>query len=327
MRVTRITGHVQDCCGAQRPRSAGGNVYWYIVVLCSDPAKYCSKASREWATCCGAVCIHRAPQVEALLALLDDETRAKLEQRVTDSARSFTPANPSGYYRLDLSKQPEREVALRLMEIRNAEIEDMKKLPRPKGELAVNKTTASEHHIRNASLDSNAFVFTSAWRLPNVGLLSFDFTSTSKPPPGSKENAVDLAPVLRGIKGNEERLLKVKELLGVSYITLKTAKHCFMLMKGTEARVAFLVLAFARIIEWHGFHDLTDLLTKHELPQLHKRLGLHNVYDPFSSVGYWEMQLENPEHRVVAAHLVRLAVLEPGDNVEDAWCEAAAACF
>ncbi len=43
------------------------------------------------------------------------------------------------------------------------------------------------------------------------------------------------------------------------------------------------------------------------------------MYDPFASVGYWEMQLENPEHRVVAAHLVRLAVLEPGDNVEDAW--------
>ncbi len=258
-------------------------------------------------------------QVDALLALLDDETRAKLDARMSDSARSFTPANPSGYYRLDLSKQPEREVALRLMEIRNAEIEDLKKLPRPKGELAVNKTTLAEHHIRNASLDSNHFVFTNSWRLPVTGILSFDFTSTSKPPPGARELAVDLAPVLRALKGNEVRLLKVKEVLGVSYITLKTAKHCFMLMNGAEARVAFLVLAFARIIEWHGFHDLTDMLTKNELVLLHKRLGLHNVYDPFSSVGYWEMQLENPEHRVVAAHLVRLAVLEPGDNVEDAW--------
>ena len=92
-----------------------------------------------------------------------------------------------------------------------------------------------------------------------------------------------------------------------------------MLMRSADARVSFLVMAFARIVEWHGFHDLTALLTKLELPQLHKRLGLHNVYDPFSSVGFWEMQLENPEHRVVAAHLVRLAVLEPGDNVEDAW--------
>ena len=257
--------------------------------------------------------------MEALILLLDLETREKLNTRMTDTARSFTPANPSGTYRLDLSKQPEREVALRLMEIRNAEIEDMKKLPRPKGELAVNKTTTAEHHIRNATLDSNAFVFISSWRLPAIGIFSFDFTSTSKPPHGASEHAVDLAFVLRDINGNEGRLLKAKEVLGVSYITLKTAKHCLMLMRGAEARVAFLVLAFARIIEWHGFHQLTDVLTKHELPLLHKRLGLHNVYDAFCSVGYWEMQLENPEHRVVAAHLVRLAVLEPGDNVEDAW--------
>ena len=125
--------------------------------------------------------------------------------------------------------------------------------------------------------------------------------------------------MLRGIKDIESRLQKVKEVLGVGYITLKTAKHCLLMMRGSESRVAFLVLAFARIIEWHGFQQLTDLLTKHELPLLHKRLGLHNVYDAFCSVGYWEMQLENPEHRVVAAHLVRLAVLEPGDNVEDAW--------
>lgn len=262
----------------------------------------------------------RTFQVEALVSLLDDETREKLNKRMTDTARSFTPANPSGSYRLDLSKQPEREVALRLMEIRNSEIEELGKLPRPKGELAVNKNTTSEHHIRNASLDSNPFVFTSSWRLPAVGILSFDFTSTSKPPPGACDQVVDLSLILRGMKGNESRLIKAKEVLGVSYIMLKTAKHCLMLMKGQEARVAFLVLAFARVIEWHGFHQLTDLLTKHELPLLHKRLGLHNVYDPFCSVGYWEMQLENPEHRVVAAHLVRLAVLEPGDNVEDAWC-------
>ena len=64
------------------------------------------------------------------------------------------------------------------MEIRNAEIEDMKKAPRPKGELAVNKTTAAEHHMRNCMLDGSAFTFTSSYRLPFVGILSFDFTST-----------------------------------------------------------------------------------------------------------------------------------------------------
>ncbi len=36
---------------------------------------------------------------------------------------------------------------------------------------------------------------------------------------------------------------------------------------------------------------------------------IHNVYDPFSSVAFYELNLVSPEHREVAAHLVRLAVL------------------
>ena len=83
-----------------------------------------------------------------------------------------------------------------------------------------------------------------------------DSTPNSKPPPGARDTAEELADMLRRIKGDEERLLKVKEVLGVSYITLKTAKHCFMLMRSSDARVSFLVLAFARIVEWHGNHTL-----------------------------------------------------------------------
>ena len=84
-------------------------------------------------------------------------------------------------------------------------------------------------------------------------------------------------------------------------------------------RVELLVLTFARIVEHRGFFQLCDLLTKEEFALLQRRLGYHNIYDPFSSVHYFELNLQLAEHREITAHIVRLAVLEPGDNVMDAW--------
>ncbi len=72
-------------------------------------------------------------------------------------------------------------------------------------------------------------------------------------------------------------------------------------------------------MEHRGFFQLCDLLTKEEYALLQRRLGYHNIYDPFSSIHYFELNLAHPEHREIVVHIVRLAVLEPGDNVMDAW--------
>ena len=53
-------------------------------------------------------------------------------------------------------------------------------------------------------------------------------------------------------------------------------------------------------------------MTKQEFSLLQRRIGFHNIYDPFSSVHYFELDLSHPEHREIVAHVVRLAVLEPG---------------
>ena len=95
-------------------------------------------------------------------------------------ARTFTQANASGHYRLDLSKPPEREVrdgwcimrvwevvafgvllqaaeafvlvqvAMRLIEIRNGEREWAASLPKPKGLLPVCADEVAEKHMRCA---------------------------------------------------------------------------------------------------------------------------------------------------------------------------------
>ena len=100
---------------------------------------------------------------------------------------------------------------------------------------------------------------------------------------------------------------------GPKVVTLKQIKH---LLKDWELhsadRVQLLVLAFARIVEYRGLFQLCDLLTKQEFALLQRRLGFHNIYDPFSSVHYFELDLSHPEHREIVAHIVRLAVLELG---------------
>jgi tRNA U34 5-methylaminomethyl-2-thiouridine-forming methyltransferase MnmC len=145
-----------------------------------------------------------------------------------------------------------------------------------------------------------------------AGILSLDFTSIRKPCPDSCVIASDFVETLRSLP-HEQRLAAAKQILGQSIVTLKQVKH---LLKDWQhipaARVQLLVLAFARIVEYRGYFQLCDLLTKEEFALLQRRLGFHNIYDPFSSVHYFEFNLANAEHREVVAHIVRLAVLEPG---------------
>jgi hypothetical protein len=64
------------------------------------------------------------------------------------------------------------------------------------------------------------------------------------------------------------------------------------------------------------------------------RLGYHNVFDPVSAIQFYLLDLQNAQHRCILAHLVRLAVVEPGENciqchlndlpfeIPSSWCSA-----
>jgi hypothetical protein len=235
-----------------------------------------------------------------------------LDQSLGADVRTFTPGNPSGHYRLDLAKPPEREVAMRLMEFRNAEREWASSLPPAKGFLPVCADEVAEKHMRNMTIDGERVHMTREFKLPKDGILSLDFTSIRKPEPGSCVVASDFVSAMRALP-HDQRLGAAKQILGQNVVTLKQIKH---LLKDWELhsadRVQLLVLAFARIVEYRGFFQLCDLLTKEEFALLQRRLGFHNIYDPFSSVHYYELDLSKSEHREIVAHIVRLAVLEPG---------------
>lgn len=251
-------------------------------------------------------------EIDRLKSQLTPAEQSILDHSLGADARTFTPANASGHYRLDLAKAPEREVAMRLMEIRNAEREWAGSLPPPKGLLAVCADEVAEKHMRNITIDGDKVIMTRDFKLPKDGILSLDFTSIRKPQPGACTVDHDFVRTLRALP-HSERLAAAKEILGQRVVTLKQIKHLMKDWAQLPAdRVQLLVLSFARIVEYRGFFQLTDLLTKEEYSLLQRRLGLHNIYDPFSSVHYFELNLALPEHREVVAHIVRLAVLEPG---------------
>ena len=251
-------------------------------------------------------------EIERLKAQLTPAEQFILESSLSADARTFTPANASGHYRLDLRKPAEREVAMRLMEIRNAEREWSGSLPPPKGLLAVCSEEVAEKHMRNMTIDGDRVIMTKEFKLPKDGILSLDFTSIRKPLPGSCLIAADFVSTMRALP-HDRRLAAAKEILGQYVVTLKQVKHVLKdWLLWSSDRVQLLVLAFARIVEYRGFFQLCDLLTKDEFALLQRRLGFHNIYDPFSSVHYFELNLSHAEHREIVAHIVRLAVLEPG---------------
>ena len=206
---------------------------------------------------------------------------------------------------------------MRLLEHRNLLIDIMKAEQKPRGELQCNREERPEFVMRNVKLDRKTIQISEDWILPQDGVLEFDYTDISKPNDISGPVRGTIIPELQKLATEDQRLARWKEHLGSCFVSLRQVKQglALGLFAMPENRVDFVRLAFARILEWHGFHQVTAMLTKEEMPLLVHRLGRHNLFDETAAVGHYVLDLGNDEDRWVAAHIVRLAVLEPGDNM------------
>ena len=93
------------------------------------------------------------------------------------------------------------------------------------------------------------------------------------------------------------------------------------------------ICAFSRVIDWNGLKSVLQMLEPKDIAEVTHRveicsrtrgcvlmltwlrymqIGRLNLFDQVSAVGYHELDLSDPEDRVVAQELVRLAVEEPG---------------
>ena len=252
-----------------------------------------------------------------LLSQLNELELHELQRRLGACVRTFQPRNPTGFYSLKLSQTADREVAMRLLEHRNLLMEIIKSQPKVRGELQCNREERPEFVMRNVKLDRKPMQITEDWILPQDGVLEFDYADTSKPTNISGPVRGTIIPELQKLSTEDQRLARWKEYLGSCFASLRQVKQGLALSLFTmpENRVEFVRLAFARTLEWHGFSQVTSMLTKEEMPLLVHRLGRHNLFDETAAVGHYVLDLGNDEDRWVAAHIVRLAVLEPGDNM------------
>jgi hypothetical protein len=80
--------------------------------------------------------------------------------------------------------------------------------------------------------------------------------------------------------------------------------------------------------------QLLDMLPADGVQAVKHRLGHHNVFDPVSAIQFYLLDLQNLQHRCILGHLVRLAVIEPGENciqchlndlpfeIPSSWCSS-----
>ena len=109
----------------------------------------------------------------------------------------FTPNNPTGFHKIDLSDSAQRDICLRLVEIKNEmvarELQFREFYSKNKRAGGVrddsSKSTDFERVWRNGKLDQATFVFYDGWKVPKSGFLEVDFVALTKPdlPPPSQE--------------------------------------------------------------------------------------------------------------------------------------------
>jgi hypothetical protein len=188
---------------------------------------------------------------------------------------------------------------MRLLEHRNLLIDIMKAEQKPRGELQCNREERPEFVMRNVKLDRKTIQISEDWVLPQEGVLEFDYTDISKPNNISGPVRGTIIPELQKLATEDQRLAKWKEHLGSCFVSLRQVKQglALGLFAMPENRVDFVRLAFARILEWHGFHQVTAMLTKEEMPMLTYKLGRHNLFDETAAVGYYQLDLAQDEDR------------------------------
>ena len=79
-------------------------------------------------------------------------------------------------------------------------------------------------------------------------------------------------------------------------------------------RVDFIVASHCRVVDMHNFFRFWEWLSKSEQLELMKRLGWLNTFDPCMPERRHYLDLTNREERVITMMLVRLAMVEPGEN-------------
>ena len=241
----------------------------------------------------------------------------------------FTPDNPSGYHRLDLADAAQREICMRLVELKN-ETEDRDAQlcnfysQRKTGGRREDAGDSENMELvwRNSRVDGAPFRFRKDWKVPYSGVVEVDFVQIIKPYPTEVADCGEkFLHLLLSLKMPDiAEMQKISMLRRYSNSTLLTCQQLasvLSLFKHAEHRVEVCVIGYARTQDWHGFKNVTLALRPREIRILQHRIGMANLFDEIVAVDFYELDLERPVDRFVMQELLHLATVEPGDNIVD----------
>ncbi len=251
--------------------------------------------------------------MEQILENLSKTEYVSLSKMVSSSIMKFTPNNPTGRYNLRLSEQLDRDFFLRLVDIKLAQDEILKS----DSTWQSYRYNNIERNFLNTSLDGNALTIDRSFVCPKNGNISFDFVSHIPPNPDAFPVVTEkhiLEFVISALDENE-KLNLFRKWSNVNLFTVPQAIRLLTLFSGDDNRVEFCVIAFNRLIDWHGRLRLFQILSTSAMKMLISRIGYQNLWDDVTAVQYHEYDLSIPAERFCVGRLVDLAVIEPGENM------------
>jgi hypothetical protein len=83
--------------------------------------------------------------------------------------------------------------------------------------------------------------------------------------------------------------------------------------------VDLIVSLFNRVVDIHNFEIVMKVLNPQECAQVYCRIGWLNIFNPTKPEGYFVVDFNRYEERLVGKMLIALAITEPGDNMLDYW--------
>jgi hypothetical protein len=243
----------------------------------------------------------------------------------------FTPNNPTGYYKLDLSDPAQRDICQRLVETKNemaARELQLREFYATDKRAGGGRNNSSKHLDfelvwRNSKLDQAQFVFFDGWKVPRSGVLEVDFVALTKPDlpascPRYTHNQV-FQLFFDSLKSHDtterQKIVSLRHYSNTHVFTCHQVAVLLAFFKGAELRVEACIICFARTVDWHGFRNLAMTLQPEEIRMLHNRIGTVNLFDDLMAVGFYELDLAQSTDRFVMQELLHLASTEPGENI------------
>jgi Ran GTPase-activating protein (RanGAP) involved in mRNA processing and transport len=121
---------------------------------------------------------------DSLIDMLSPEAFAIFKRTTSQYTRLFTPNNPTGRYKLDLSQETDYELLMTLLNARDIAHREMlrrHKAGQP-GDLPCNKVTPPEYVFINLKYDTENYELpVSHWQPERRGILEFDYVEANHP--------------------------------------------------------------------------------------------------------------------------------------------------